>query len=163
MLTQEQLTKLLQGRFGFKNFRPGQLEAICALLDQDRLLCIQPTGHGKSLLYQLPSVLFDGITLVISPLLALMRDQIMQLNKRFNIKATSINSDQTDEENVRARLQAEKGHVKILFVAPEQLDNLTQLDFLLKLPVSLIVVDEAHCISTYGKKVIMGSKSLQAA
>ena len=150
ILTQDQLTAILQDRFGFKGFRQGQLEAICALMEQDRLLCIQPTGHGKSLLYQLPSVLLGGVTLVISPLLALMRDQIMQLDKRFNIKAASINSDQTDEENIAARLQAEKGLLKILFVAPEQLDNLIQFGFLLALPVSLIVIDEAHCISTWG-------------
>lgn len=150
MNKQEQLKTILQNRFGFENFRQGQLEAICVLMEQGRILCIQPTGHGKSLLYQLPSVILDGITVVISPLLALMRDQMMQLHQRFNITSASINSDQTDEENYNARLQAKEGKVKILFVAPEQLDNITQFDFLLDLPVSLMVVDEAHCISTWG-------------
>src|ERR1700722_12202425 len=97
---------LLRGKFGMGAFRPGQLEAMQALLERGRLLCIQPTGYGKSLLYQLPSCLLGGITLVISPLLALMRDQIDQLTHRFHITAASINSDQTDEENALARKQA---------------------------------------------------------
>ena len=94
-----QFETLLQNKFGFNAFRPGQLEAICTLMEEERLLCIQPTGHGKSLLYQLPAVVLDGITIVISPLLALIRDQIMQLRERFNIPAASINSDQTAQEN----------------------------------------------------------------
>src|ERR1700733_12206036 len=93
------LTNTLQQSFGFKEFRPGQREAISMLLATGRLLCIQPTGHGKSLLYQLPTLLLSGLTLVISPLLALMRDQLLQLNNRFHIPAASLNSDQTLEEN----------------------------------------------------------------
>ncbi|MCK4609204.1 MAG: RecQ family ATP-dependent DNA helicase [Gammaproteobacteria bacterium] len=146
----QELETILKSQFGFDQFRSGQFEAIRSLLDDDRLLCIQPTGYGKSLLYQLPAVLLEGMTLVISPLLALMRDQILHLSTRFNIPAASINSDQSDEENYNARKMAEQGKVKILFVAPEQLDDIDRLQFLLSLPVSLIVIDEAHCISTWG-------------
>src|ERR1700723_4076282 len=103
------LHQVLNERFHFKNFRPGQLEAISVLLQHKSLLSIQPTGHGKSLLYQLPSVLLEGMTVVISPLLALMRDQIQQLQTRFNISAASINSDQTPEEDQAARNAASAG------------------------------------------------------
>ncbi len=141
---------LLQEKFGMQDFRPGQLEAIQALLDRNRLLCIQPTGYGKSLLYQLASCLLGGTTLVISPLLALMRDQIDQLTHRFNISAASINSDQTEEENALARQRVLAGEIQILFTSPEQLDHIDRFDFLLKLPIKLLVIDEAHCISTWG-------------
>lgn len=144
------LDRALHERFGFTSFRPGQREAIEALLERRRLLCIQPTGHGKSLLYQLPATLLDGMTVVISPLLALMRDQIGQLIERFGIAAASINSDQLEEENAAAIAGARAGRVRILFVAPERLDNLADFEFLLALDVALLVVDEAHCISTWG-------------
>jgi ATP-dependent DNA helicase RecQ len=146
----QKLSFILQEKFLFREFRPGQLEALVALMTQDRLLCIQPTGYGKSLLYQLPAVLLDGVTLVISPLLALMRDQLKQLKERFGIAAASINTDQTNEENYLARKAALSGNLRILFVAPEQLDNIDKFNFLLDLPISLLVVDEAHCISTWG-------------
>ena len=145
-----ELLGLLQNTFGFQDFRPGQREAIEALLEQRRILCIQPTGHGKSLLYQLPALLVDGVTLVISPLLALMRDQLRHLHERFGIPAATINTDQTEAENNVARQAAIAGNIRILFVAPEQLDNLVNYQFLLRLPVALLVVDEAHCISTWG-------------
>ncbi len=149
-INKKRLTTILQDRFGFDKFREGQFEAISALMEKNRLLCIQPTGHGKSLLYQLPTILLDGITLVISPLLALMRDQLLHLNKRFNIPATSINSDQSEIENYEAKKSAKESKIQILFVAPEQLNNIEQFEFLLSLPISLIVIDEAHCISTWG-------------
>ncbi len=145
-----QLLETLQKKFGFQTFRPGQLEAIITLMMDGRLLCIQPTGHGKSLLYQLPAILLDGLTLVISPLLALMRDQLQQLETRFGIAAASINTDQTDEENAAARRAAQTGAIRILFIAPEQLDHIDRFNFLLRLPIQLLVVDEAHCISTWG-------------
>ena len=136
-----ELLGLLQNTFGFQDFRPGQREAIEALLEQRRILCIQPTGHGKSLLYQLPALLVDGMTLVISPLLALMRDQLRHLHERFGIPAATINTDQTEYENNVARQAAIAGNIRILFVAPEQLDNLVNYQFLLRLPVDLLVQD----------------------
>jgi len=141
---------LLNEKFGMSTFRPGQLEAMQALLEHSRLLCIQPTGYGKSLLYQLPSCLLGGLTLVISPLLALMRDQIDQLTNRFQIPAASINSDQTEEENALAKRQAVSGDIQILFTSPEQLDHIDRFEFLMGLSINLLVIDEAHCISTWG-------------
>ncbi len=146
----DQFHTLLREKFGLQSFRPGQLEAMQALFKHNRLLCIQPTGYGKSLLYQLPSCLLGGITLVISPLLALMRDQIDQLTHRFHINAASFNSDQTDEENAIVYHRILAGEVQILFTSPEQLDNIDRFSFLLRLPISLLVIDEAHCISTWG-------------
>ncbi len=110
----ELLQNTLQTTFKLSEFRQGQREALMTLFRENRLLCIQPTGHGKSLLYQLPAVLLPGITIVLSPLLALMRDQIQQLNQRFNITAASINSDQSDEENNFAEEQAINGGLKII-------------------------------------------------
>jgi len=144
------LHQVLKERFRFETFRSGQLEAISTLLQHKSLLSIQPTSYGKSLLYQLPAILLEGLTVVISPLLALMRDQIQQLQTRFNIPAASINSDQTPEEDGCARDAALAGHIKILFVAPEQLDHIDRFNFLIRLPIKLVVVDEAHCISTWG-------------
>jgi len=136
----QQLKAVLQKTFKFQDFRPGQLEAIETLMQQGRLLAIQPTGYGKSLLYQLPAVLLDGVTLVISPLLALMRDQLMQLNNRFGIAAASINTDQSDQENQAAKEATLTGNIRILFIAPEQLDRIDKFNFLLGLPINLLVV-----------------------
>ncbi len=142
--------QVLKNRFGFETFRPGQLDAITALSQERRVLCILPTGRGKSLLYQFPSILLPGMTLVISPLLALMRDQVGQLKERFNIEAASLNSDQDISENDKIRERAIQGSLKILFISPEQLDHAERFSFLLSLPISLVVIDEAHCISTWG-------------
>lgn len=146
----EKWQQILKSKFGFDAFRPGQLEALRALSEERRVLCILPTGRGKSLLYQFPSLLLPGITLVISPLLALMRDQVNQLKSRFQIESAALNSDQTMAENETIRSKALDGSLKILFVSPEQLDHTEKFKFLQELPVSLIVIDEAHCISTWG-------------
>ncbi len=145
-----ELLELLQKKFGFKEFKAGQRETIKALLEDKRILSIQPTGYGKSLLYQLSSLLVEGMTLVISPLLALVRDQLSHLDKRFGIAAAAVNSDQTAEENDEVKRMALAGGYRILFIAPEQMDNLVNFQFLLSLPVDLLVVDEAHCISMWG-------------
>lgn len=144
------LDETLSSVFGFSSFRPGQREAIKALLTEGSALCILPTGHGKSLLYQLPACILGGLTIVISPLLALMRDQISHLNERFKIPADSINSDQSDEDNNFAKELAERGVLRVLFVSPEQLDHVDRLQFLLSLKPRMVVIDEAHCISTWG-------------
>jgi len=144
------IDQILSERFGFGAFRPGQREAIDALLAGQDLLCIQPTGHGKSLIYQVAAVALGGLTVVVSPLLALMRDQIEHLNGRFGIAAASINSDQELEENDAAIRAAGQGQLQILFLAPEQLDRVDRLEWLRRLDIRLVVIDEAHCISTWG-------------
>jgi len=148
--TPADIDRALAERFGFTTFRPGQRESVEALLGGGSLLCIQPTGYGKSLLYQLPAALLGGITLVVSPLLALMRDQLDHLNHRFGLAAGSINSDQSDEENAATRAAAAAGELRLLFVSPEHLDHVERFAALAALPVRLVVVDEAHCISTWG-------------
>lgn len=148
--TAADIDRVLRERFGFPDFRPGQRESVEALLAGGSLLSIQPTGYGKSLLYQLPAALLGGITVVVSPLLALMRDQLGHLNERFGLPAGSINSDQSDEENAAARAAAAAGDLRLLFVSPEHLDHVDRFEALAALPVRLVVVDEAHCISTWG-------------
>ena len=127
------LIDVLQTRFRFSHFREGQLESLITLMTHSRLLCIQPTGYGKSLLYQLPSLLIEGMTLVISPLLALMRDQVEQLNHRFGISATSLCTDQSREENTIAMRDILSLKIRILFIAPEQLESIERFQFLLNL------------------------------
>ena len=145
-----ELTQVLRERFGFAEFRPGQQACVEALLEGGNLLAIQPTGYGKSLLYQLPAAMLEGMTVVVSPLLALVRDQLGHLNERFGLPAASVNSDQSEEENAAARQAAADGRIKLLFVSPEHLDHVERFAAVARLPVALLVVDEAHCISTWG-------------
>jgi RecQ family ATP-dependent DNA helicase len=144
------LDDALQDRFKFDSFRANQREAIHQLLEHQRLLCIMPTGRGKSLLFQLPASLLPGLTVVLSPLKALMRDQIQGLRERFRISAETLNSDQTVDERkeVKARLRA--GGVKLLYLAPEQISKPDIQSLLAGLKVDMLGVDEAHCISTWG-------------
>lgn len=150
MTTVPTLDEILHTRFGFSEFRSGQREAIESLLGGQDLLCIQPTGHGKSLIYQVSAVALGGVTVVVSPLLALMRDQLEHLAKRFHIEAGSINSDQEDEDNEATIARATRGQLSILFLAPEQLDRVDRAQWLANLDIRLLVIDEAHCISTWG-------------
>jgi ATP-dependent DNA helicase RecQ len=149
-MSEDVLIEVLRTRFGFDRFRPGQREVVQAVLDGQDLLVVQPTGHGKSLLYQLPAALLGGLVLVISPLLALMRDQLDHLGARFQIAAGSLNSDQEEQDNEAVRARAARGELSVLFVSPEQLDNVERLDFLVGLKPVMVVIDEAHCISTWG-------------
>ena len=140
---------LLKKHFGYDNFLPLQEEIIACVLKQRDALVIMPTSGGKSLCYQLPALQFDGLTLVISPLIALMKDQVDAL-KSNGIAAAFINSTQPYAEMSRIRAQAQQGDLSILYIAPERLALPGFQNFLETLKVSLIAVDEAHCISEWG-------------
>ena len=140
---------LLKSRFGYENFRPLQAEVIDNVLAQRDTLVLMPTGGGKSLCYQLPALLSDGTTLVVSPLIALMKDQVDALNAT-GIPAAFINSSLSGTEVQRIQAQARQGSVKLLYVAPERLALPGFQGFLRELRLSLIAIDEAHCISEWG-------------
>jgi ATP-dependent DNA helicase RecQ len=142
------LTSLRQ-HFGFDDFREGQREVIAAILEGKDAVVVMPTGSGKSLCYQLPAMMLDGATLVVSPLIALMKDQVDALMAR-GLPATFINSS-IDEREQRVRLDAlRRGQFKLVYVAPERFRSSRFLDALQSVSISLFAVDEAHCISTWG-------------
>lgn len=143
------LLEVLKAHFGYDSFRPLQEEIITNALSQRDSLVLMPTGGGKSLCYQLPALCFDGLTLVVSPLIALMKDQVDAL-KANGITAEFINSSLSPVEIARVQRQAQKGQLKILYLAPERLALSGFRHFLHTLEVSLIAVDEAHCISEWG-------------
>ena len=140
---------LLKKHFGYDEFRPLQEEVIDSVLQQRDALVIMPTGGGKSLCYQLPALSLDGLTLVVSPLIALMKDQVDSLRAN-GIAAEFINSSLTYAEIGRVQRQAQQGELKILYLAPERLTLPDFREFLGTLNVSLVAVDEAHCISEWG-------------
>ena len=141
----------LQKYFGYSEFRHQQAAIIQHVLDNKDVLALMPTGGGKSLCYQLPAVLLDGLTIVISPLIALMKDQVDALNVN-GIPAAFLNSAQNPDEQSRLMVRLKNNEIKLLYLAPERLFGSENklVEFLKSLPVSLIAIDEAHCISHWG-------------
>jgi ATP-dependent DNA helicase RecQ len=139
----------LHQHFGFADFREGQREVIAAILAGKDAVVVMPTGSGKSLCYQLPALMFPGATLVVSPLIALMKDQVDALRAR-NLPATFINSSLAEREQWERIDGVGRGEFKLVYVAPERFRSRRFLDALQSIRVSLFAVDEAHCISTWG-------------
>ncbi len=139
----------LKRYFGYDSFRPPQDDIVANVMSGRDTLVLMPTGGGKSLCYQLPAVMQDGLTLVISPLISLMKDQVDSLNA-VGISAACLNSSLPAAEMAQVQRQAQAGAIKILYIAPERLAFAGAAGFIRSLPVSLIAVDEAHCISEWG-------------
>lgn len=149
MVSLSQANRLLRERFGFPEFRSGQERVIQALLDDGRALAVFPTGGGKSLCYQLPALLIEGVTLVVSPLIALMKDQIDFLRSK-GIPAARLDSSLGIDETREVTRQIAEGTLKLLYVAPERFNNERFLGEIKRIRVGLFAIDEAHCISEWG-------------
>ncbi|RLM20714.1 ATP-dependent DNA helicase RecQ [Brenneria alni] len=141
--------QVLRDTFGYQQFRPGQQEIINATISGQDCLVIMPTGGGKSLCYQIPALVMDGLTLVVSPLISLMKDQVDQL-QAYGVSAACLNSTQTREQQLDVMAGCRSGQIKLLYIAPERLTTDSFLDHLIHWRPSLIAVDEAHCISQWG-------------
>ncbi|HFB54826.1 MAG TPA: RecQ family ATP-dependent DNA helicase, partial [Hellea balneolensis] len=140
---------ILKSVFGFDTFRPGQEAPIKALLAGENVFCVMPTGAGKSIIYQIPALMGEGVTIVVSPLIALMRDQISAL-RLLGVNARALNSSNSEEENASIWQGLRQGDIPLLYMAPERLMAPYTLEALRNLNVKMIAIDEAHCISQWG-------------
>lgn len=148
-ITRQEAEIKLKRLFGLEHFYDEQWRAIERILRGERILMIERTGFGKSLCYQFPATQFDGITVIFSPLIALMRDQVRSLCKK-GISAAYINSEQSYEENIEAIQRALNNEIKILYIAPERQENDQWIEATRQIKLSMVVIDEAHTISTWG-------------
>ncbi|MEM9220882.1 MAG: DNA helicase RecQ [Pseudomonadota bacterium] len=140
---------ILRDVFGFSHFRPGQEEIVDAVIAGKEVLGVMPTGGGKSLCYQLPALMRPGLTIVVSPLIALMRDQVSALNA-IGVAAAALNSANDSGANRRALARALNGDLKLLYISPERLSLVETIEALSEAPVAMLAVDEAHCVSQWG-------------
>src|SRR5919201_1897278 len=147
--TIEDARTALRVHFGYAEFRPGQERAVESVLAGRDTLVVLPTGGGKSLCYQVPALLLPGLTVVVSPLISLMKDQVDALVAR-DLPAAFINSTLSASEVADRLARAQRGEIKLLYVAPERFDAGTAAERLRRIGVSLLAVDEAHCISEWG-------------
>ena len=142
--------EVLKRYFGYDAFRPGQGEVVRALLEGRDALCVMPTGAGKSLCYQVPALLLSGVTLVVSPLISLMKDQVAALNQA-GVRAAYLNSSLTPRQFALALDNARQGLYRVIYVAPERLETPAFQDLCREIAVPLVAVDEAHCVSQWGQ------------
>jgi ATP-dependent DNA helicase RecQ len=146
----ERLEKSLHELFGFRTFHPGQLDVITRVMEGQDTLAILATGAGKSLCYQLPALLLEGTTIVVSPLIALMKDQLDMLSERGFKNVVALNSSLSDDQEAAALARIERREIKIVYVTPEKLEDEAFMAILKRIHIPLFVVDEAHCISAWG-------------
>jgi ATP-dependent DNA helicase RecQ len=143
------IENILEKYYGFSSFRRGQKEVIESILKARDTVAVMPTGSGKSLCYQIPALVFEGVTIVISPLISLMKDQVDAL-KEMGIKATYINSSINNQELKKRLSKTAAGEYKLLYIAPERLNSFRFLKLLQQLEIAMIAVDEGHCVSQWG-------------
>ncbi len=141
--------RLLKSVFGYDDFRPGQAEIIAAVLAGGPVLAVMPTGSGKSMCYQLPAIMEEALTVVVSPLIALMRDQVRQM-RALGVPAATLNSMNGSEENDDARRAMRDGELRLLFVSPERLLMDGLIAELRGARRAALAIDEAHCVSRMG-------------
>ena len=143
MTAMQAARRTLSEVFGYDSFRPGQESVVAAILQGRDVMAVMPTGAGKSLCYQIPALVLDGITLVVSPLISLMRDQVSSLLQN-GVRAAYLNSSLTGRQYALALDNARRGVYRIIYVAPERLLTESFLDFAMHAPIAQVVVDEAH-------------------